>query len=145
MFCDSKQNLSGSISSHIKILVNLELFGSYHISPICIHTIASYDKFKHYIQLTYSTATANFTLMCAIHVCVVQFYSSGLLELTCHMRVRVLMLYLSLSQVLHASYTLCILHGSKILCVKSGVLYKNKTWQVQSYSTLLYCIVILVY
>ena len=28
---------------------------------------------------------AKFTLMCAIHVCVVQFYSSGLLELTSHM------------------------------------------------------------
>ena len=82
--------------------------------------------------------------MCHSHV-FFQFYSSDLLVLACHMRVRLLMLHLSQSRLLHVSQTLCVLHVSKISCVKSGVLHRNKTWQVQSYSTLLYCMVILVY
>ena len=88
---------------------------------------------------------AKFTLMCAIHVCVFQFYSSDLSELTYYTQVIFLMLHLSQSRVLHMSQTLCVLHASKILHVKSGVLQGNNTWRVQSYSTLLYCMVVLVY
>ena len=55
--------------------------------------------------------TAKFTFSCAIHACVIQFYSSDLSELVYHMRVR-----------------LCVLHASKILLVKSGALHGNKAW-----------------
>ena len=72
--------------------------------------------------------TAKFTLVCAIQACVVQFYLSDLSELACHVRVRLLMLHSSQSQVLHMSYSLCVLHVSKISRVKSGVLHENKTW-----------------
>ena len=41
--------------------------------------------------------TAKFTLACAIHACVVQFYLSDLSELACHTRVRLLMLHSSQS------------------------------------------------
>ena len=47
--------------------------------------------------------TAKFTLVCAIHTCVVQFYFSDLSKLTCHMRVRLLVLHSSRSWVLHLS------------------------------------------
>ena len=47
--------------------------------------------------------TAKFTLVCAIHACVVQFYSSDLSKLMCHTQVRLLVLQLSWSQVLHES------------------------------------------
>ena len=89
--------------------------------------------------------TAKFTLPCAIHGCVVQFNLSDLSELTCHTQVRLLMLHSSQSQALHMSQTLCVLHMSNIQHVKSNVLHGNKTWRVQSYRTLLYCVVVLVY
>ena len=89
--------------------------------------------------------TAKFSLVCAIQACVVQFYSSDLSKLACHTRVRLLVLHSSQSQVLHVSQTLCILHVSKILHVKSGVLHGNKTWRGQSYSISLYCVIVLVY
>ena len=53
--------------------------------------------YVHTVQLT-----AKFTLTCAIHACVVQFYSRDLSELVCHTRVRLLMLHSSQSRVLHA-------------------------------------------
>ena len=69
---------------------------------------------KHHSKLTCCMVqlTAMFTLMCPIHACVVQFYSSDLLELACHTQVRLPMLDLSQSRVLHASLTLCVLHAS---------------------------------
>ena len=88
---------------------------------------------------------AKFTLVCAIHAHVVQFYSGVLSELMCQTSVRLLVLYLSQSRVLHKSYTSSVLHVSKISLVKFGVLHGNETWRVQSYSTLLYYVVILVY
>ena len=47
---------------------------------------------KYTVQLT-----AKFTLACAIHACVVQFYLSDLSELACHTRVRLLVLHSSQS------------------------------------------------
>ena len=88
---------------------------------------------------------AKFTLVCAIHARVVQFYSGVLSELMCQTQVRLLVLHSSQSRVIHESYTSCVLHVSNISLVKFGVLHGNETWRVQSYSTLLYCVVILVY
>ena len=89
--------------------------------------------------------TDKLILACTIHGCIVQFYQSDLLKLACHMRVRFLVLHSSQIRVLYVSQTLCILHARKTLRVKSGVLHRNKTWQIQSYCTLLYWVVILVY
>ena len=84
--------------------------------------------------------TVKFTLACAIHMCVVQFYLSDLSELACHTRVILLMRVKYYMQV-----RLCVLQVSKNLHVKSDMFHGNKTWQVQCYSTLLYCMVVLVY
>ena len=53
--------------------------------------------FKWKILITTVQLTAKFTLACAIHAYVVQFYSSDLLELACHTRVRPLVLHSSQS------------------------------------------------
>ena len=71
---------------------------------------------------------AKFTLVCAIHVRVVQFYLGVLSEFMCHTRVRLLLLHSSQSRVLHESYSLCVLHVSTISLVKFDVLHGNETW-----------------
>ena len=86
------------------------------------HTIHEIVQLGIKVQLT-----AKFILICAIHTCVIQFYSSDVLELVCHTQVR-----------------LCVPCILVRFCVKSGVLHLNKAWGVQSYSTLLYCVVILI-
>lgn len=114
-----------------------------------------------FITITTITAqlTPKFTLVSAIHVCVLQLYSSDQSELACYTWVRLLMLHSSQSQVLHLSQSqvshtsqgFCafwdfihyaresdssVVHASQTSCmlhactyVRLGMLHANKIWQ----------------
>ena len=71
---------------NIKALLTIDTNYSYHIKAI------------YMVQLMAKT-----TLAYSIQACVIQFYLSDLSQLACHMRVRLLLLHSSRSQVLHTS------------------------------------------